>query len=106
MSLRLALLSLVLIGARLPADIIKSEKSGPWSEAATWTGGAVPGAGAKVLIKPGHTVLYDIVSDQAIRSIFVGGRRPRTCFISSSRTNPLSKNSHTKLENQPASLNT
>jgi len=73
MSIRLALLSLVLIGARLPADIIKSEKSGPWSEAATWTGGAVPGAGAKVLIRPGHAVLYDVVSDQAIRSIFVGG---------------------------------
>src|SRR6185295_13888258 len=73
MSIRLALLSLVLIGARLPADIIKSEKSGLWSEAATWTGGAVPGAGAKVLVRPGHAVLYDVVSDQALRSIFVGG---------------------------------
>ena len=33
MMTRLAFLSLVLIGADLPADIIKSEKSGPWSEA-------------------------------------------------------------------------
>src|SRR6185436_908003 len=71
---RFALLaSFLLVAARTPVDLIKSEKSGPWSEAATWTGGAVPGAGAKVLIRPGHTVLYDVASDQAIRSIFVGG---------------------------------
>src|SRR6185436_8302346 len=71
---RFALLaSFLLVAARTPVDLIKSEKSGPWSEAATWAGGAVPGTGAKVLIRPGHTVLYDVVSDQAIRSIYVGG---------------------------------
>ena len=72
MSTRLAILSLLLIAAR-PADVIKSAKSGPWSDAATWEGGAVPAAGSKVLVRPGHSVLYDIVSDQAIRAVFVGG---------------------------------
>jgi hypothetical protein len=74
MSIRLALLSLVVLAARLPAaDVIRSAKSGPWSDGATWQGGAVPAPGSKVLVRPGHTVLYDVVSDQAIRSIHVGG---------------------------------
>src|SRR5581483_2274676 len=64
---------LLLSAARPPADVIKSAKSGPWSDAATWDGGAVPPAGSRVLIRPGHTILYDQVSDQAIRSIHVGG---------------------------------
>src|ERR1051325_8601472 len=62
------------LGSRAsPADVIKSAKSGSWSEAATWEGGSVPGAGAKVLVRPGHTVLYDVVSDQALRGVYVGG---------------------------------
>ncbi len=73
MSTRLAILSLVLLAARLPADVIKSAKSGSWSDATTWEGGAVPGAGAKVLVRPGHAVFYDVSSDQAIRAVFVGG---------------------------------
>ena len=73
MSIRLAILSLVLLAARPPADIIKSARSGPWSDGTTWEGGAVPGAGAKVLVRPGHRVLYDVISEQALRSIFVGG---------------------------------
>src|SRR5882672_8690190 len=64
---------LLLHAARPSADALKSAKSGPWSEAATWEGGVVPPAGSKVLIRPGHTVLYDVVSDQAIRSVHVGG---------------------------------
>ena len=36
MSIRLAILSLVILGARLPADDVKSAKSGPRSAAATW----------------------------------------------------------------------
>jgi hypothetical protein len=74
MSIRLAMLSLVVLAARLPAaDVIRSAKSGPWSDGATWAGGAVPAPGSTVLVRPGHTVLYDVVSDQAIRSIHVGG---------------------------------
>jgi len=64
---------LFLFAVRAPADVIKSAKSGPWSDGATWEGGAVPAAGSKVLVRPGHAVLYDVVSDQAIRSIFIGG---------------------------------
>jgi hypothetical protein len=67
------LASVLLLAAHPGADVIKSARSGPWSEPATWEGGAVPGAGAKVLVRPGHAVLYDVVSDQALRAVFVGG---------------------------------
>ncbi len=56
------------------AAVIRSTGSGPWSAAATWEGGHVPAAGAKVLIGPGHTVIYDVASDAAIRAVQVGGR--------------------------------
>ncbi|HXX92728.1 MAG TPA: G8 domain-containing protein [Planctomycetota bacterium] len=55
------------------ADVIRSARSGPWSEKTTWEGGAVPGAGARVQIRAGHSVTYDVVSDQAIRVIHVAG---------------------------------
>ncbi|HZT82665.1 MAG TPA: G8 domain-containing protein, partial [Gemmataceae bacterium] len=55
------------------AELIRSAKSGPWSAAATWEGGKVPGAGARVQVRPGHTVLYDVKSDAVIRSIHVAG---------------------------------
>jgi hypothetical protein len=73
MSTRLGVLCLVLLAARLPADVIRSAKSGSWSEAATWEGGSVPGAGDRVLVRPGHAVLYDAASDRAIRAVYVGG---------------------------------
>jgi G8 domain len=64
-----------LVGAAPPpTDWVRTAKSGPWSDAATWEGGAVPGAGAKVLIRPGHAVVYDINSDRPIRSVCIGGR--------------------------------
>lgn len=64
---------LLLLAARPAAEVVKSARSGPWSDAGTWEGGAVPSAGATVLIRTGHTVVYDQVSDQAIRSVHVGG---------------------------------
>src|SRR5436190_8221346 len=71
---RIAVLASLLLTAAGPAaDVVKSAKSGPWSDPATWAGGTVPPAGSKVLVRPGHTVLYDVVSDQAIRSVHVGG---------------------------------
>lgn len=71
---RAAILASVLLLAAAPAaDVVKSAGSGPWSDPATWAGGAVPVPGSKVLIRPGHAVLYDVVSDRAIRSIHVGG---------------------------------
>ena len=50
-----------------------SAKSGPWSAASTWEGNAVPGAGARVLIREGHRVDYDVKSDSVIRGISIRG---------------------------------
>ena len=55
------------------ATRVRSAKSGPWSGASTWEGGRVPAAGARVQVRPGHTVVYDVKSDQALRSVHVGG---------------------------------
>ena len=54
-------------------DLIRSARSGPWSAPATWEGGAVPGAGVRVQVRPGHVVVYDLSSDAVIRSIHVAG---------------------------------
>src|SRR5262245_40807597 len=53
--------------------IINSVRSGAWSNARTWEGGAVPGAGSRVMIRAGHRVVYDASSDEAIRAINVAG---------------------------------
>jgi hypothetical protein len=52
---------------------VRSAKSGPWSAAATWEGGKVPAAGARVQVRAGHTVTYDVDSGQAIRTIHIAG---------------------------------
>src|SRR4051794_34212604 len=52
---------------------VRSAHGGAWSDPAIWEGGAVPGAGAKVQIRPGHAVVYDVDSDRPIRSVCVGG---------------------------------
>src|SRR5947199_5174161 len=54
-------------------SVIRSAASGPWSASTTWEGGKAPGAGARVLICPGHTVTYDVKSDAAIRAVQIGG---------------------------------
>jgi hypothetical protein len=54
-------------------DVIRSAQSGPWSVGATWAGGQRPGAGARVLIRPGHTVTYDAQLDVPIRAVQIGG---------------------------------
>src|SRR5262249_36763610 len=53
--------------------ITRSARSGPWSAPATWEGGKVPTAGARVQVRTGHTVRYDLKSDRVIRSIHVAG---------------------------------
>src|SRR5262249_55964340 len=62
-------------GARKAASLalIRSVQSGAWSAAASWEGGKVPGVGARVQIRQGHTVVYDAKSDQPIRFIHVAG---------------------------------
>ncbi|HZT80964.1 MAG TPA: G8 domain-containing protein, partial [Gemmataceae bacterium] len=67
-----ALLAATAAGAAEPA-VLRSAKSGPWSAAATWEGGRVPGAGARVQVRAGHRVVYDVQSDAAIRSVYVAG---------------------------------
>ncbi len=64
--------------ALLPATLfaigeIQSARNGPWSAATTWVGGQVPGEGARVLVRAGHRVVYDIQSDAVIRGISVAG---------------------------------
>lgn len=51
-----------------------TRQSGPWSAAETWKSGKVPGEGAKVLIRSGHEVVYDVESDAVIRGINVAGK--------------------------------
>src|SRR5262245_28919445 len=60
-------------GKEAAPPVVRSARSGPWSAAATWEGGKVPGAGARAQVRTGHTVLYDLKTDQVIRSIHVAG---------------------------------
>ena len=54
-------------------NLIRSAKSGAWSAPATWEGGKVPAAGARVQVRSGHEVSYDVKSDDVIRFIHVAG---------------------------------
>jgi len=49
-----------------------SARSGPWSDPATWNG-KPPRDGESVQIHKGHTVLYDVASDDAFRVVHVAG---------------------------------
>jgi RNA polymerase sigma factor (sigma-70 family) len=53
--------------------LVRTAQSGPWSAPATWEGGKVPPAASRVQVRPGHSVVYDLKSEQVIRSIHVGG---------------------------------
>ncbi len=55
------------------APVIRSARSGPWSQPATWEGGQVPGEGARVLIRTGHRIVYDAKSERVIRAVNVAG---------------------------------
>jgi hypothetical protein len=55
------------------SDLVRSIRSGSWSDPATWQGGKIPGTGARVQVCEGHRVVYDIVSDKAIRLLHVAG---------------------------------
>jgi hypothetical protein len=71
------LLSLLIVLAltvpSLAADVVRTAQSGPWSAAATWENGQVPGEGARVLIRAGHDVTYDVQSDTSIRFVHIAG---------------------------------
>ena len=42
--------------------VVRSVQSGAWSSPQTWDAGRVPNTGDRVLIRPGHTVGYDVDS--------------------------------------------
>jgi hypothetical protein len=69
----LFLLPLLLATPADAATLIRSTRDGNWSAPATWEGGKVPAAGDRVQVRTGHTVVYDVASDQAIRMIHVAG---------------------------------
>lgn len=76
--LNLTCVSLLLACLAWPAiaettDVIRSVRSGPWSESGTWENGAVPGSGARVLVRTGHHVIYDVSSDVSLRAVHVSG---------------------------------
>src|SRR5206468_6079965 len=59
--------------ANAGTPLTRSARSGVWSAPDTWEGGKVPGAGARVQVRTGHAVVYDLSSDRVIRSIHVAG---------------------------------
>jgi hypothetical protein len=72
--------------------LIRSAKSGSWSDAATWVGGKVPGPGTRVQVREDHRVVYDVVADRATRLLHIAGtpvnsetpRGPLSAFFASS----------------------
>jgi hypothetical protein len=53
--------------------LVQSVRSGGWSEATTWSGGKVPPAGSRVLIRAPHEVLYDAAEASPVRALFIAG---------------------------------
>src|SRR5262249_47144568 len=55
--------------------VIRSARSGAWSEGAQWEGSQVPPGGAKVQVRPGHVITYDVLAPEAlvIRSLHIAG---------------------------------
>jgi hypothetical protein len=60
-----------LSAAEIP--LVRSQKSGPWSEKQTWDGGRIPKTGDRVVVRTGHHVTYDVDSKDVIRLVQVAG---------------------------------
>lgn len=54
-------------------DLVRSAKSGRWSDPATWIGGKTPGPGDRVQVRAGHVVTFDIQTEKPIRFIHIAG---------------------------------
>jgi hypothetical protein len=52
---------------------IRSTRDGNWSDPATWTDNRLPKAGDSVQITPGHRVVHDVSSNEALRVVHCGG---------------------------------
>ena len=53
--------------------IIRTVRDGAWSDASTWENGKVPGAGAVVLVRTAHRVIYDVKAEHPIRALHISG---------------------------------
>jgi hypothetical protein len=51
----------------------RSARSGKWSDVRTWEDKRVPRPGDNVQVQPGHIVIYDVNSDDAVRVLHVAG---------------------------------
>jgi G8 domain-containing protein len=60
-------------GADSPPPLIRSARSGRWSDAGTWQGGKIPGGGDGVQIRAEDRVVYDVCGNETLRSIHVAG---------------------------------
>jgi hypothetical protein len=71
----LALTVAVLAAATAPAAAadLRSRQSGAWTARETWDAGRAPQKGDRVIVRAGHTVLYDADSQAVIRLVQVAG---------------------------------
>ncbi|MDR3618282.1 MAG: G8 domain-containing protein [Paludisphaera borealis] len=53
--------------------LVRSARSGAWSAKETWDLGRVPKAGDRVVVRGGHHVEYDVVSEEVIRLVQIAG---------------------------------
>ena len=59
----LSLVVALLLALPGSAATVKSAGSGNWSDPKTWDGGKLPTVGDTVLVREGHTVVYDVKSE-------------------------------------------
>ena len=71
--LLLAGFSTVAAWAEESGPLIRSARTGRWSDRATWEAGRAPGPLARVQVRTGHVVTYDTMTTDPIRSIHVAG---------------------------------
>lgn len=71
--MRMLLLLCLSSAAFSATPVIRSVQSGPWSAVSTWEGGKAPCAASAVLVRSGHTIVYDVKAEHAIRSLHIAG---------------------------------
>jgi len=54
--------------------VVKSSRSGNWSDPTIWSAGKIPAPGDHVVIEMGHVVTYDVTAAAAIRLIHIRGK--------------------------------